>query len=301
MQTIVIDGRAFAIELAGSGRPLAVQVTDANGGAERVSLRPWPCARHLASLRRHLYVDGQDLMLDSAGYADDVLDSAEVPPALWPELRPLAMWWAHGAPSPDDDAVSAASGRVLLGPGLWAQLRPWTWGERLAAQQASLGQSDGTKGLGGGGDGGFDPVGYLESMVAASVVRLEADAGEAPGMDELDAAATRRLLAAVSALNHRDADVLDTLPPALAAATLRLCSAMSWTPGQVLAMSAPEVERLLALLDRVDARVDGAGHGVTPRQGRSDAAPRPAVAARRPRIAEHPDAVVIVFGEGGEA
>ncbi len=293
MQTIVIDGRAFAIEFAGSGRPLAVQLTDTRGDVGRVSLRPWPCARHLASLRRHLYVDGHELMLDSAGYADDVLGWAEVPPALWPELRPLALWWAHGAPSAEDDEVPAASGRVLLGPGVWAQLRPWTWGERLAAQQASLGQIHETE--------NFDPVGYLESMVAASVVRLEAAAGQTLRVAELDAAATRRLLAAVSALNHRDPDVLDTLAPALAAATLRLCSAMSWTPGQVLAMSAPEVERLLALLDRIDVQVDGAGHGVTPRQGRSGAAPRPGMATRRPRIADHPDAMVIVFGEGGGA
>lgn len=293
MQTIVIDGRAFAIELAGAGRPLAVQVANALGGTDRVSLRPWPCACHLTSLRRHLYVDGHDLMLDSAGYADDVLGWAEVPAALWPELRPLALWWAYGAPSPDEDVAPAASGRVQLGLGLWAQLRPWTWGERLAAQQASLGPIDGAE--------SFDPVGYLHSMLAASVVRLEVDAGEAPAMDELHAAATRRLLAAVSAINHRDAGALDTLSPALAAATLRLCSAMSWTPGQVLAMSAPEVERLLALLDRVDDQVDGAGHGGTRWQRRSGAAPRPAVTARRPRIADHPDAVVIVFGEGGRA
>jgi hypothetical protein len=111
---------------------------------------------------------------------------------------------------------------------------------------------------------------------------------------ELDAAATRRLCAAIVALNHADAtaDPFAGLPAALVAATLRLCGALGWTLERVLSTPAPEVERLLALLDRVEVAQGSAQRRVRARSQ----------APSRPRIADHPDAVVFLFeDDGGES
>lgn len=331
MQELIIDGRSFAIAFAGFAQPLRARV-ESTGESREVALPPWPCARHLDGLRRHLYLDGARLALDAAGYADDVLAWAEVPEPMREQLRPLALWWALGrapeADQPDarsDSGTSAdalagtdagpdagfdpghdappardADGWIALGPALRAQLRPWTWGERLAAQRARLEQTP--EGL------DFDAVAYLERMLAACVQRVENAAGEAVPLELLDAGATRTLLAAVTAMNHPDRQAtapLAELPPALATATLRLCAALGWPPGRVLAMPAAEVDALLALLDAAEGHgPDGPGGpggrlaGGLTLQPRAPAPARPWVTTTpaRPRIADHPDAVVILFG-----
>jgi hypothetical protein len=316
VQELIIDGRSFAIAFAGFAQPLRARV-ESTGENREVALPPWPCARHLEGLRRHMYLDGARLALDAAGYADDVLAWAEVPEPLREGLRPLALWWALGrAPGADDaDAGSDsrsklglgagpagvperdADGWIALGPGLRAQLRPWSWGERLAAQQAQLEQTP--EGL------DFDAVTYLERMLAACVQRVENAAGEAVPLEALDAAATRTLLAAVTAMNHPDRQAtapLAELPAALATATLRLCAALGWPPGRVLALPAAEVDTLLALLDAAEGYGAGGSGGRLASglalQPRAPAQPRPWVTTvpARPRIADHPDAVVILFG-----
>jgi hypothetical protein len=60
--------------------------------------------------------------------------------------------------------------------------------------------------------------------------------------------------------------------------TLRLCRALGWTPTQVWATPAVEVDRLLRLLDRTASQ-------------RIDARRRPV--SRAPSLADHPDATVI--------
>jgi hypothetical protein len=316
VQELVIDGHAFAIAFAGFARPLRARIESPGEDGIEVALLPWPCARHLDSLRRHLYLDGERLALDVAGYAGDVLEWAEVPAPLHARLRPLALWWALGlGPDAGADGAGVGAGRVSAGAGeavepaavpdaegwvalaagLRAQLRPWTWGERLAAQRTQVqGTPDGLD---------FDAVSYLERMLAACVQRVRTATGEAMAVEALDAEATRRLLAAVTAMNHPDREAmapLADLPAALAAATLRLCAAMGWTPGRVLAMPAAEVEALLALLDAAEGHgADGAGSRFA---GRFAPAPRarpqrPAGPPPRPRIADHPDAIVILFDE----
>jgi hypothetical protein len=304
VQELIIDGHSFAIAFEGFAQPLRTRI-ESTGENHEVALPPWPCARHLEVLRRHLYLDGERLALDATSYADDVLAWAEVPEPLRERLRPLALWWALGQ-EPDSDngpetgpsAVPDAGGWVTLGPGLRAQLRPWTFGERLAAQRAQLADT--------GGDLDFDAVAYLERMLRACVQRIENTAGEAVAIEALDAGATRALLAAVTASNHPDRQVmapLAELPAAMAAATLRLCAALGWPPGRVLALPAAEVDALLALLDAAEGAAGNAS-GLAGRLSLRPAAPvtaparhRAAAMPARPRIADHPDAVVILFGD----
>ena len=271
MQELIIDGHSFAIAFEGFAQPLRTRI-ESTGESLEVALPPWPCARHLDGLRRHLYLDGERLALDAAGYADEMLAWAEVPAPLRERLRPLALWWALGrAPSLDNgtetspDAgpvgVPDAEGWVTLGPGLRARLRPWTWGERLAAQRAQL--ADTADGL------DFDAVAYLERMLAACVQRIENAAGDVVALEALDPAAARTLMAAVTALNHPDRQAtapLAELPPLLDAA-------------------------------------EGYGAHGAGRLSLRPAVPVPAppkhkaaTAPARPRIADHPDAVVILFG-----
>jgi hypothetical protein len=322
VQELIIDGHSFAIAFEGFAQPLRTRI-EGTGESLEVALPPWPCARHLEGLRRHLYLDGERLALDAASYADDMLAWAEVPEPLREPLRPLALWWALGrAPDSDDrpdrgtetgpeagaDAgpvvAPDAEGWVTLGPGLRAQLRPWTFGERLAAQRAQLEDT--------GDDLDFDAVAYLERMLAACVQRIENTAGEAMALEALDAAATRTLLAAVTAVNHPDRQVmapLAELPATMAAATLRLCAALGWPPSRVLALPAAEVDALLALLDAAEGHGarglsnDSPG-GLAGRLSLRPAAPvsaparhRAAAMPARPRVADHPDAVVILFGD----
>jgi hypothetical protein len=320
VQELIIDGRSFAIAFAGFAQPLRARV-ESTGESREVALPPWPCARHLEGLRRHLYLDGARLALDATAYADELLAWAEVPEPLREQLRPLALWWALGrAPGPDhaDNRSDAnlgsgtasdlgaepavlperdADGWIALGSGLRAQLRPWTWGERLAAQRTQLEQTP--EGL------DFDAVTYLERMLAACVRQVENAAGEAVPLEALDAEATRTLLAAVTAMNHPDRQAtapLAELPAALATATLRLCAALGWPPGRVLALPAAEVDALLALLDAAEGYGPGGPGdrlaGGLALQPRAPAPPRPwaTTVPARPRIADHPDAVVILFG-----
>lgn len=314
MQELIIDGHSFAIAFEGFAQPLRTRI-ESTGESHEVALPPWPCARHLEGLRRYLYLDGERLALDAASYADDMLAWAEVPEPLRERLRPLALWWALGQ-APDSDnrsdnlsgtgrAVAPdAGGWVTLGPALRAQLRPWTFGERLAAQRAQLVDT--------GGDLDFDAVAYLERMLRACVQRIESAAGEPVAIEALDAGATRTLLAAVTALNHPDRQAmapLAELPAAMATATLRLCATLGWPPGRVLALPAAEVDALLALLDAAEGHGaaglsnDSPG-GLAGRLSLRPAASVPAPARHRaaampgrPRIADHPDAVVILFGD----
>ncbi|MCA9687177.1 MAG: hypothetical protein KC457_33770, partial [Myxococcales bacterium] len=206
-----------------------------------------------------------------------------------PGTRALALWWASGLePDGRHEAPARVDGEgwvALDGRGSAARLRPWTWGERLAAEQEHLLPGEGFD---------FDAIGYLEAMIRGCLLELRGPGAQSlpcDGWSELDAQGGRRLLAALSDLNHPDAqgDPLLAISPALAASTLRLCAALGWTPERVLATPAAQVQRLLALLDRVGE----GGRPVAARQPVRAAGPR----RRKPRMAEHPDAVVILFDE----
>lgn len=164
------------------------------------------------------------------------------------------------------------SRRVLVHSGGWydcggirLHLRPWTSGERFQAMSHCR-RAD--------GDGERVDLGaYLRAMLATSVVTVE----PARSLDELDSGATRSLLEAVTALNVVSPEALaDSIPdtPEADRITLRLCRALGWTPTQVWATPAVEVDRLLRLLDR-------------------NAASQTAAPTRVARLADHPDATVI--------
>jgi hypothetical protein len=282
VQTIIVDGLRWELDFAGFASS-----TRARSEAAELELRPWSCAQHLAALRQHLRMGAGGLELDGSGYADAVLANAEVirraSEGVEPLLRSLALWWASGIVpgAPTSELKPDPEGWLDLGRDRAARLRAWTWGERLTAQRSHLHEAEPSK-------TDFDPLGYLDALLRACVDELvDRTTGERLAIEALDQGATRRLLAAVTALNHPDAasDPLALLSPALAAATLRLCAALGWTPERVLATPAVEVQRLLALLERVDAGRPAISAGPARARG----------PARRRRIADHPDAVVIMF------
>jgi hypothetical protein len=269
---IQVDGRDFRIHLAGPDEPGEVEVST----GERIRLRRWGFDEHLRALDRHAWADGAGLQFDAGGFARDVLRDSGVPDALFDELAPVALWWATGGAAPRG-ARAEADGWVRAGQ-VRARLRPWTFSERSQALGVSMtSRADGSREL--------SLECYLRAMLAASVVALEP-----PGVElaALDGASAALLLDAVASLNHageRAEDLTvksaDGEARALAELTLRLCRALGWTPSQVWAAPAAEIDRLLALLQLTEPPP-----------------PAPAPAARPPRLSEYPDAVVIQVEDG---
>lgn len=264
-----VDAVEYPVHFEGFHQPLHVWLRDGRHAA----LRPWTCGEHLAALGRHLKPGASGVTLDTAGFSDEVLAREGLRGPDAEELLPLALWWAAGG----------GVARARPGPEGWWELgpcrvllRPWTAGERLKALARCVrGQGEGRA---------FDAGLYLEALLEASVKAVEP-----VGMDPrtLDAASTQALLEAVVALAvpEEDEALLDS--PEAAATTLRLCRELGWTPAQVWATPAPEVDRLLRLLEAArGATVACSSPG--PRTG-----PRP----RGSRIADHPDAIVIQLEE----
>jgi hypothetical protein len=190
------------------------------------------------------------------------------------------LWWASGGDGLERRDVE---GGVELG-GRRFRLRAWTQLERMRALSGSVE----TRTEGGTS---FDAAAYLGAMLRASVQAMEP---EGPGLEDLDAATTAGLLDAVVALNVPDAEEPGGLPDEapgakeMAAVTLRLCRALGWTPSQVWATPAPEVDRLLRLLDLTE------GSPV------ARSAPAPAARTGGSRLADHPDAIVIHIEDDSE-
>lgn len=270
---IQVDGRDFRVHLGGPGD--AGEVETSTG--ERVRLRRWHLDEHLRALDRHAWVDEAGLRFDADGFAREVLWDSGVPEDLFAELAPVALWWAATGGAAARAGHESADGWVRAGA-VRARLRPWTFAERSRALGGSMtSQADGSREL--------SLERYLRAMLAASVVALE-PAGMT--LEMLDGGSAAGLLDAVVQLNdagRREEDVTleaaDREARALAQVTLRLCRALGWTPSQVWATPAAEIDRLLALLQLTE----------TP------SAP-PAPAARTPRLSEYPDAVVIQVEDG---
>ncbi|WP_148717127.1 hypothetical protein [Chitinolyticbacter meiyuanensis] len=261
---VEVAGSAWSLQHQGGASALAI--TSSEG--ECYTLQPWTYAAHLAALRSCVTVSLQGATLDHAGFAEAVLAGSDVPVARQQELAAIALWWASGA---DEPAVNPAEAGWLDLDGTAARLQPWSEGERGQALAECLIDSD--------EDGAwFDAVGYLDRMTRATVQEL----APPQAIDTLHAAATRRLFDATVALNvvaEEDRALLAAGPVARETAlrTLRACRALGWTPSQVWAAPAVEIERLLQLMAVVE---------------RPEPAPR-ASASRKPRLADHPDAFVI--------
>jgi hypothetical protein len=288
LSRVEVDGIVYRVSFRGFGAPMAVLL---DGGGE-VTLSPWTCADHLRALAAHVTAEGGALALDPDGFAGDVLAKSGIRGAAAEEIKPLALLWAAGgagASGPAEEPTRAApEGWIDLGGGR-ARLRAWTSAERLRALRDTTVASD--------AGGAIDLIGYLERMIAASVAEVEPRGYDVRGCD---AAATAALLDAVLAINVPDPreDIFDDSPAAreLAAATLRLCRALGWTPSQVLSTPAPEVDRLLRLLDRVEGPSAGAPPPGT--IARTPVAPSPSFAGHSAWVGQ-PDAIVIRIEDDG--
>lgn len=252
--TLEIDGRRFAVRrLAGPGGPV-LAVERPPGAA--VHLRPWTLAEHLSALDRHAFHDGHGPRIDPDGLAAEVLArTSDTPlhPAQVAELAPVALWWATGGDEPDARPHTT--------------VQPWTSLARARALDACTDRDTGALRAGS----------YLYAM-------LQASTGGAIDPHALSGGAAAATLDAVTRVNAAANDLSEGPgSDALAHATLRLCRSLGWTPAQVWSAPAGEVDRLLALLDRVEA----------PRP-----APAPQPAQPRPRgLAAFPDAVIIEVGD----
>ena len=254
---IDIDGLVYATDFQGFDKPMNAR--SATGAAVR--LEPWPLSAHLAALDECVVATACGLALDAGEFSRRVLAHSGVAGNVQSSFAPLALWWASGGGT---SPATLGGGWYDCG-GLRIHLRPWTTGERFQAMwRCRRNDGDGER---------FDLGAYLRAMLAASVAAVE----PVRALDELDSGATRSLLDAVVALNVVSPEALaDSIPdtPEADRITLRLCRALGWTPSQVWATPAAEVDRLLRLLDRT-----AAAERTTP--------------ARAVRIADHPDATVI--------
>ncbi len=262
---VEVDAVEYPVHFEGFHQPLHVWLRS----GQSISLRPWTCGEHLAALGRHLKAGAGGVVLDTSAFCAEMLGREGLEGAQADEVAPLALWWAAGGGEPS----------ARPGPEGWLELehcrvrvRPWTAGERLRALARCV--------RGQGEERRFEAGRYLEAMLEASVQGVEPE-----GVDwrALDAASTVTLLDAVVALNVPQEEELALMDsPEVAASTLRLCRELGWTPSQVWATPAPEVDRLLRLLEA--SRGAAAPH--------SEPVPR-ASGPRTPRLSDHPDAIVI--------
>lgn len=254
---IDIDGLVYATDFQGFDKAMNARSA---AGAE-VDLRPWPLREHLAALDECVVPTAHGLTLDTRELSRRVLAHSGVAEDAQTRFAPLALWWASGG---ETSPAALGGGRYDCG-GVRLHLRPWTSGERFRAMsRCRRAGADGER---------FDLGAYLRAMLETSVVTVE----PARALDELDSGATRSLLEAVVALNVVSPEELaDGIPdtPEADRITLRLCRALGWTPTQVWATPAVEMDRLLRLLDRT-------------------AASESAAPTRVARLADHPDATVI--------
>lgn len=255
--SIEIDGRAYATDFQGFDTPMNAY---ALAGAQ-VRLQPWRLSVHLSALAECVIPTRQGVALNARAFSRKVLDNPLLPESLHEIFAPLALWWASGG----EATPEALDGGWNLCGSVRVLLRPWSSGERFSAlSRCRLDAGDGTR---------FNLSAYLVAMLEASVVAME----PSRPLQSLDSSATCALLKVVIALNAPDFQESRSVFPDLPEAdrlTLRLCKVLGWTPSQVWATPAPEMDRLLAMLDRID----------------SAESRRPALGSG---LAQHPDAVVI--------
>lgn len=259
-ETVVeIDGFAYTLDFTGFEHPMNARLAD----YPRVSFQPWRFGEHLQALSVCLTVTADGLDLNETAFSRHILLINQIPSEWHDAYAPLALWWASGGGA---QPVALADGRYQL-TNIQARLRPWCYAERLAAlakcQQTASGGAQ------------FDVIAYLLAMLRHSLVELQPP----QALEALDSAAGTALLAAVIALNiHGASPAFSALlnAPHAAANLLKLCRALGWTPSQVLAAPAPEMDLMLALIERVD-----------------NASPSSPATAAAQGMASHPDAVVI--------
>ena len=266
-RVIKVDGVDYPVRFNGFDRPMEVRAPS----GVTLTFMPWRYRDHMAALNLCLKFGIRGLELDSDMFCGCVMRGSEIPEDYAAYFRGMALWWAGGgdsmipaSPSPDG-WLDLGSTRV--------QFDAWSNKDRIRALIDSLIRNASGESL--------DVVFYLDAMVRASIKAFDPEMT----LDDLDAGATATLIAAVVSLNMpEDPPLFDGLKSdslftrEQARSTLRLCAALGWTPSKVWRTSAAEVDRLLALLDRIQP-------------GQSSQF------SRRPGLADQPDAVVIHFEE----
>ncbi len=264
-----VDGVTYPVRFNGFDQPL--QATTPSGRA--VVLRPLTCREYLALLGQHVQPASEQVELDTTGYANEVLALLELPASVRTVCTPLALWWAAAGGETFITSHPDPEGWLTLGP-VRIRIRAWSAGEHWQALTQSLEMGpDGTQ--------TFQVDSYLTAMLTTSIVETEPAALD---IWELDAKTAASLVEAVSALNVPDQNLMASqLPPSsaqqMASNTLRLCRALGWTPSQVWATPASEVDALLALLDLTESP--------------ASAPPSPPPSSTLQGLAAHPEAVVI--------
>lgn len=214
VRTIAVDGEVFPVQFTGWHRPLDVYNPPGR-------LWPWTLGAHAAALAGCTGAEGAD----AGRFVDAVLS------ACWegegPGPRALALWWAVGAEAePAVDCVEFGEVQVSL--------RPWSFAARLEALRQA---------------GALEPAPRLElGRWLMARVRGHVCAVSPEGL-ELESLPCAPVLAALEALERpADGVDLDALPAPLRLRIRWVCEALGWTPAQVLAAPAVEVDRVLGLL-----------------------------------------------------
>ena len=260
---VEVDGIAFPVSFRGFDGTMEVRASY----GRVVEFRPWTCEKHLSALKRHLKPSAAGVEMDARAFSRDVLDSSGIPADLADELIPLALWWAAGGEELPAGEI-ASDGWFHAGK-VAARLQPWSNGKRLQAlADNGITAEDGAP--------SFNVAGYLEAMLADTIVETDPSGQK---FHDFDSQSTMAVVQAVIQLNVPrgwEDELTARLREGsqqMAVNTLRLCRALGWTPSQVWATPAPEIDHLLALLDRVEGT--------------------PSATSRPQGFADHPDAVVI--------
>ena len=245
-----LDGSAWELRFGGFDAPLRVTTDQGMAWVE-----PWRLGDHLAALSTLVVPPGR---LDLDPYADRVL--ARVARPLRAQLRPVARWWAAGGDAPTPPL--SPDGRWEI-EGYTLHLRPWTFGQRLAALAEALGPAEESL-----------DVGLYTRRLLEDIVTIV----DGPPLLSLPSSVFPRLIdLATRTEGWAPAEALrEALSrPWAAAATVQLCRTLGWRPAEVLAAPSAEISPLLSP------------------PARSAAPAAPAALSHRSRIAHHPDAIVI--------
>jgi hypothetical protein len=274
---VVIDGRPYAVSPTQVGGALRARV-----GNEDVMLPLWSWAEHREALGRHLRVRDRQVELDDEGYAREVLDRAGIDPSLRSTLVPLALWWASGCGSIRSARTqippNLAGAWVDLAGGFRARVRGWTWRERLSALRECVVTEGEIQRV--------DPLRIIEQLLATTVLAVEHHvSGRVEDLGSLDVVVVHQLLEVLLEMSMPGQTTSNgTLPddPGVARRVLHLCRRLGWTPSQVLATPAAEIDALIGLLELAETGASGPSR-------------------TRGRIHGHPDAVVLMFEQESES
>ncbi|MFZ2725364.1 MAG: hypothetical protein WAX77_03840 [Methylococcaceae bacterium] len=230
---IDIDGLTYHLNFIDFTTPMTAYLAN----YPHICFQPWRLGDYLSVIGLYLQVNADSLTLNIVGFSEQVLLQNHIPVEYHAAYAPLALWWISGG----------GSSPVLLSNNLYqvgtvqAQLKAWCYADRLTAlAQCQQKEDSGLR---------VDLAAYLTAMLKASVVSLH----PAQALEELDSAASCALLSAVLALNIRasaDTHAYQQLlsSPQTAAGVLKICRTLSWTPSQVLAAEAVEMDWLMALM-----------------------------------------------------